>query len=312
MEAAARRYRTPLAFSLMDLRLEKRDLLALLGREVEDVDTFHFHEAPSAEEVEKVQSSSRRAPFAQRNQAQMDAVRYVAQETDLASVGMAIGPFSLMTKMLADPITPIAMSGMGLTADEDPGVLMVERTLALAESVVARSLAAEGAAGAAAIVVCEPAASKVYLSPKQLDAGSDIFERLVIAPNLRLRQQLADLGVDLIFHDCGELTDAMVAEFGHRLRPAVLSLGSSRRLWEDARLIPSDVVLFGNLPTKTFYSDEAMPVEKVEELTRDLAAKMKQVGHAHILGSECDVLHVPEAAGTIRRKVEVMLTCGRA
>jgi hypothetical protein len=36
---------------------------------------------------------------------------------------------------------------------------------------------------------------------------------------------------------------------------------------------------------------------------------MQATSHAHILGSECDVLHVPEAAETIRRKVDAMLTC---
>jgi hypothetical protein len=44
---AARRYRTPLAVPLMDLRLEKADLLRLLGFEESLVDTFHFDEAPS-------------------------------------------------------------------------------------------------------------------------------------------------------------------------------------------------------------------------------------------------------------------------
>ncbi len=39
-------------------------------------------------------------------------------------------------------------------------------------------------------------------------------------------------------------------------------------------------------------------------------AQMRESGHPFILGSECDVLHVPEAAATIRRKVEVMLTEG--
>jgi hypothetical protein len=34
---------------------------------------------------------------------------------------------------------------------------------------------------------------------------------------------------------------------------------------------------------------------------------MAECGHPHILGSECDVLHVPEAAETIRRKVDAML-----
>jgi hypothetical protein len=38
---------------------------------------------------------------------------------------------------------------------------------------------------------------------------------------------------------------------------------------------------------------------------------MRQAGHPHILGSECDVLDVPDAAETIWSKVRVMLTCGR-
>jgi len=104
----------------------------------------------------------------------------------------------------------------------------------------------------------------------------------------------------------------MVKEFAERLRPVILSLGSSRRLWEDAAFVPDDVVLFGNLPTKSFYSDAAMPLERVETLTLDLITRMKAVGHPFILGSECDVLHVPDAAATIRRKVDAMLSCGRA
>ena len=39
----------------------------------------------------------------------------------------------------------------------------------------------------------------------------------------------------------------------------------------------------------------------------DLIGRMRTAGHPHILGSECDVLHVPEASETIRRKVEAML-----
>jgi hypothetical protein len=36
---------------------------------------------------------------------------------------------------------------------------------------------------------------------------------------------------------------------------------------------------------------------------------MRATGHPHILGSECDVLHVPDAAATIRAKVDLMLSC---
>jgi hypothetical protein len=100
----------------------------------------------------------------------------------------------------------------------------------------------------------------------------------------------------------------MVGALASRVRPAVLSLGSSRRLWEDAAVVPPDVVLFGNLPTKHFHSDATLPLERVRETTRELLRRMRETGQAFILGSECDVLHVPEAAGTIRRKVEAMLT----
>ena len=306
VESAAGRYATPLAFPLMDLRLEKADLLGLLGVAETEADTFHFREAPEERVVAEV-AGARDAPFGERGRAHIGAVRYVAECSRLIPIGMCIGPFSLMTKLMADPITAVAMAGAGMTAQDDPDVLAAERCLALAELAVSRSAAAQARAGARALLVCEPAANIVYLSPKQIEAGADIFERFVMQPNLRLKRQLADAGVDLIFHDCGELSDFMVRQFAGRLDPAILSFGSSRKLWEDAALIPNHIVLFGNLPTKSFYSDSVMPVEKVESMTRELVAKMHATGHPHILGSECDVLHVPEAAETIRRKVEVML-----
>ena len=127
-------------------------------------------------------------------------------------------------------------------------------------------------------------------------------------PNLRLKEILDQAGASLIFHDCGELIPFMVEQFAIRLHPIMLSLGSSRKLWEDAALVPKDVVLFGNLPTKNFYSDEVVPLARVEEMTRELRANMQQASQPHIVGSECDVLHVADAAATIRQKVEVMLT----
>jgi hypothetical protein len=99
----------------------------------------------------------------------------------------------------------------------------------------------------------------------------------------------------------------MVRQFAEKLHPVILSLGSSRKLWEDASAVPDDVVLFGNLPTKLFYSDAAMPIEKVRRLTSELTTKMRATGHSHILGSECDVLYVAEAAASISRKVGAML-----
>ena len=309
-EEAASRYGTPLAVPLMDLRLEKADLLDRFGVPEAQVDAFHFDAAPSEGDMARV-AAAVDAAFPARCQAHFDSIRYIAQQTKLVPVGMAIGPFSLMTKLMADPIVPIAMAGMGVTGAEDPGVLMAERCLALAELTVHRSLRAQARAGAHAIIVCEPAANVVYLSPKQIEKGSDIFERFVMQPALRLKALLDSAGVDLILHDCGQLNPFMVRQFGERVHPAILSLGSSRRLWEDAALVPKDVVLFGNLPTKNFYSDTVVPVERVLALTLELIENMRKAGHPHIVGSECDVLYVPESAATIQRKLNVMLTCGR-
>ena len=260
----------------MDLRLEKADLLECLGVPDNAVDSYHFDEPPPEEMLAAVRRSAAR-PFSPRIQANQGAVRYIAERTDLLPVGMLIGPFSLMTKLVGDPITPVAMAGSGTTADEDAGVRKVERCLQLASAAVERSARAQIAAGAKALVICEPAANIVYLSPRQMKRGADILERFVLEPNRRIRAVLEQCGTDLIFHDCGELLTDMVRQFAVELRPAILSLGGSRRLWEDASVVPKDIVLFGNLPTKTFYSDAAMPVEEVVRLTRELAGNMAGV-----------------------------------
>jgi uroporphyrinogen-III decarboxylase len=292
----------------MDLRLEKADLLAFAGVPEGEADLFHFKEPPTEGMLAGVRRVDMR-PFSERIQANQGALRYIAERTDLLPVGMLIGPFSLMTKLIADPIVPVAMAGRGVTAAEDESVCMVERCLELSVNSVLRSARAQIEAGAKAIIVCEPAANIAYLSPRQLRSGSDIFERFVLEPNRKVRALLIQHDVDLIFHDCGELITDMVRQFAVELRPAMLSLGGSRKLWEDAAVVPKDVVLFGNLPTKSFYSDATMPLEEVTRRTAELSLQMAVCGHPHILGSECDVLHVSEAAETIRRKVDAMLDC---
>jgi len=57
-----------------------------------------------------------------------------------------------------------------------------------------------------------------------------------------------------------------------------------------------------------FYSDAVMPLAEVVRLTVELKDKMALCGHPHILGSECDVLHVPDAGQIIRAKVDAMLS----
>jgi hypothetical protein len=304
---AAERYRTPLAIPLMDLRLEKADLVRRLRPDLAEPDRFHFDGPPSDADLGRARDGDA-APFLPAHRAHLDAIAEVAARPGLTPLGMAIGPFSLATKLLADPIAAVALAGRGVPAEDEPLVAAVERGLLLAEPAVQRSLRAQLEAGAAAVIVCEPAASALFVSPRQMAHGSPVFDRFVLEPLVRLRALLDDAGADLFLHDCGELTTAMVEALAARVRPAVLSLGSSRRLWEDAAVVPPEVVLFGNLPTKHYYSDETLPLDAVRSMTRDLVARMRETAHPFILGSECDVLHVPEAAQTIRRKVEAMLT----
>ncbi|MGA3335379.1 MAG: uroporphyrinogen decarboxylase family protein [Terracidiphilus sp.] len=306
IERAARRWGTPLAIPLMDLRLEKIDLLSLLGVSATGAEAYHFTQPLDAAALETL-CGDENGPGCPGTRARDTALDLNRSKDGLVPVGMAIGPFSLTTRLMADPITAAAMAGSGM--DDALEVELLWQCLRIAEAAVLRSVRSQISHGARAIMICEPTACTAFISPRQLRAGANLFERLVMEPNLRLKAALEEAGCDLIFHDCGELIDPMVEAFANRLHPVILSLGSSRRLWEDARLVPRDVVLYGNLPTKLFYSDSVMPVEEVVRRTGELIAGMRQCGHPHILGSECDVLFVPQAAEAIRKKVDVMLSC---
>jgi len=297
VEEAARRFRIPMAFPLMDLKLEKEALLEAKGIPAAQIETFHFTETPKGDWDIPLTSSM---------EAVCSAIRYIATSTDLMPVGMGIGPFSLMTKLISDPITPVFLAADGSTADEEPEVELIERLLELASKTIRTYVAAQLEAGAKAIIICEPAANKVYFSPNQLAESYDVFDRYVMKLNQEIRDQLQAGGADLIFHDCGELLDGMVSRFA-TLDPAMMSLGCSRTLWEDAALVNKSTVLFGNLPTKQFYSDELVSIPRVRELSDTLLQRMKAVGHPFILGSECDVLSVPGYEKSIMAKVEEFL-----
>jgi uroporphyrinogen-III decarboxylase len=293
VEAAAQEFQTPMAFPLMDLTLEKSALLSAQGVAAHELESFHFQEPPP------LRGSASLTP---RMAATCEAIRYIATQTQLLPVGMGIGPFSLTTKLLSDPITPVYLAGTGATPATDAEVRLLERVLELAEAVIHTYLEAQIRAGAKAVILCEPAANTVYFSPNQLARSYEIFDRYVLEPNQRVRQRLENAGVDLIFHDCGELVDGMIDRFVS-LDPAILSLGSSRKLWQDAARVPKSTVLYGNLPTKHFYSDSMVSLADVQRLKRELVARMAEVRHPFILGSECDVLSVSGHERTIRDKV---------
>jgi uroporphyrinogen-III decarboxylase len=297
MEESAKRWKTPVAMPLMDLTVEKEWLLTALGISVDQahVITYHFdHDLPS---------KLPHTPLTPRIKANADAIRYIVKNTDLLPCGMSIGPFSLMTKLINDPITSVYIAGTG---EKDEEVEQLEKALDLSLKVVLHLLRSQIEAGAKAIVVCEPAANATYFSPNQLATGADIFDRYVIRLNKKISDYLRSHNVGLIFHDCGELTFDMIRQF-NALEPVMLSLGSAVRLWEDAKFVSPDIVLYGNLPSKQFYSDEVMPVSSVKKMARELLARMKETKHRFILGSECDVLSVPGHHATITAKVDAFL-----
>lgn len=297
VEEAARRFRTPLAVPLMDLTLEKAALLNAHDIAETQRESYHFREPPF--EQRKILLTPRMA-------ATCEAIHYIACETDLVPVGMSIGPFSLTTKLVSDPIIPVFLAGAGASPDEEPEVRLLESMLGLSMTVILEYLKEQIAAGAKAIIICEPAANQVYFSPNQLAKSYEVFERFVMEPNRRIKELLTANGVDLIFHDCGELLDDMVRQFT-TLDPVILSLGSSRKLWEDAGLVPKSTILYGNLPTKRFYSDALISLAEVKRLSVELTDRMRAMGHPFILGSECDVLSVPGHERTIIEKIEAFL-----
>lgn len=308
LEETARRFATPLAVPHMDLELEKHNLLGILGIPAADRATYHFAECPGEAVFAQLDAGLHDMPLLPHLQAHIDSITYIARQTDLLPIGMAIGPFSLMTKMVADPITPVCMAGSGLTAADDEEIALIEQTLELGIRFILHSIKRQIDAGARAIFIAEPAANKVYFSPNQLAAGSDIFDRYAMRYNQQIRELLREHDVDLIFHCCGELIDEMVQKFTE-LDPSILSLGSSRELWNDAALVPKNIVLFGNLPSKKFYSDALITTEEVHAHGEALVAKMREVGHPFILGSECDVLAVPGCEATIMAKACALQHC---
>jgi uroporphyrinogen-III decarboxylase len=306
LEKTARKYKTPFAVSLMDLQLEKKWMLGALGIPEAEASVFHFETAPTAEQIAAVKAAAA-GPLPPLMAANAAAIGKLAKRCpDLAACGMSIGPFSLMTKLLADPITPVYLAGQGMTAADEPEVELVERCLELALLVIERSVKEQAKAGAQFIFLAEPAANRVYISPHQMAAGSDVFDRYVMEPNRKVRKWIAQSGADLLFHCCGELTDEMICKFGD-LDPALLSLGSSRPLWDIAHLVPQKTVLFGNLPSKKFSSDRDLSDEDVRRMTRELIEKMKAIGRPFILGSECDILSVKGCECAIHRKVDAFL-----
>lgn len=310
MLETAERLGSPMAFPVMDLTLEKDILLQTMGIPADATAAFHFDSAPSPEQCAKVTKDIEVTTHPQ-IRANCDALSILREGGKVVPVGMSIGPFSLLTKLVKDPIGAVYTAGTGVKPEDDADVATVHAVLGLAESVVHANCTAQIKAGARAIFLCEPAANRVYFSPRQIRKGATVYDAFVTEPNLRLKQLLDDTGADLLFHDCGEVIPEMVASFG-KLDPKLISFGSQVRLWEVEPYVAKDVVIFGNLPTRKFYSDAEVPIEAIEGLVNEIEEKLGATGHPFIVSSECDVLSMPGYEKTIMTKINAMCSCRKS
>ena len=91
IEKAARRWHTPLAIPLMDLRLEKMDLVSIAGVHTDQADMFHFS-SPVDEAMLARLASDEAGELCAGSRARDEALAYISTVPDLVAVGMAIGP----------------------------------------------------------------------------------------------------------------------------------------------------------------------------------------------------------------------------
>ncbi|MEO8410336.1 MAG: uroporphyrinogen decarboxylase family protein [Propionivibrio sp.] len=308
MLETARRFDNPLALPVMDLTLEKDILLQVMGVHADNTEGYHFAEMPAADLCARV-TKDVDVLVSPRIKANCEALSILRDGGEVVPVGMSIGPFSLLIKLVNDPITAIYMAGTGLEPEDDEEVALLHAALELAETIVHATCAAQIKAGARAIFLCEPAANLVFFSPNQIREGSTVYDDFVTRPNLRLKELFDATGTDLLFHDCGELIPEMIESFG-ALKPKLISFGSPVKLWEIEQYVVKDVVLFGNLPTKKFYSDEDVPLDGVADMVAEIEDKLRASGHPFIVGSECDVLSMPGYEKKILEKVKAMCACG--
>jgi uroporphyrinogen-III decarboxylase len=304
---AAAKFKTSLAMPVMDLMLEKTIMLQAVGQVREsDVPKWYFSDCPTAEQIVSIHENIKKR-LGVRLQANVDAISYIVEHTELVPIGMSIGPFSLMTKLLAETITTIYLAAMGESREKK----IVETLMELSVLVISHSFKAQAKAGAKAFFIAEPAANIVFVSPKQMAEDSNVFENMVLKYLRSLKEMMDDAGVDLLFHCCADLAEEMIKGYVS-LKPVLLSLGSSRKLWEDADIVPKDIVLYGNLPSKKFYDDDLINAADVRRMAIELIARMKAAKHPFILGTECDVLSVCGCEKKIMSKVMSIVNCSES
>ena len=124
MLEAAERFDNPMALPVMDLTLEKDILLQTMGVPAEQTAAFHFDAAPDAAQCRKITAEVDVLAHP-RIKANCQALSILRDGGKVVPVGMSIGPFSLLTKLVKDPITAIYTAGAGAGPEDDDDVAAI-------------------------------------------------------------------------------------------------------------------------------------------------------------------------------------------
>lgn len=186
--------------------------------------------------------------------------------TDRPVFAGAIGPFSLAGRLMD-------MTEIMVNCSEEPE--MVHETLRKTTEFITKYILAYKEIGANGVVLAEPAAG--LLSPKLIAEFSSKYVKEIV-------DKVQDENFILIYHNCGNtipLIDSILSTGA-----AAYHFGNAIKMSEMLKLIPSDIIAFGNVdPANQFRNGTP---ESVKEATLNI---MKECCHHKnfVISSGCDI-----------------------
>ena len=265
MKAVADRCDTGAAVSMMDLSVEAEAFgskVAYMEGEVPTIVGQILEEPEDADDLEVPEVGAGRTGL------YIDAIREVVKLiTDRPVFAGVIGPFSLAGRLMG-------MSEIMINCyDEDE---MVHTTLEKATAFIKKYIKGFKDAGAAGVVVAEPAAG--ILSPAMMAEFSAPYMKEIV-------DELQDESFGIIYHNCGNGTPLMLKEIAS-IGAIGYHFGDSVDMLDICKGMPSDVLVMGNVsPAKTF---RAGTPEDVRKETLEVLEKCSSFPN-FVISSGCDI-----------------------
>ena len=277
MLEAAERFDNPMALPVMDLTLEKDILLQTMGIPAEETAAFHFDDVPGPEQLAELARGLYVTTRHPRIKANCEALSLPRHAGTVVSVGMrSIGPFSLLTKLVKDRIVRFSWRAAASRRRTSRDVALIHAVLALAEAVVRGNGAAQIEAPARAIFLASRRRTgSIFRRGRsgRRDGLRRVRDRAQPAPEACARRRRRRSAFPRL-----RRSDSGDGHFLRELKPKLISFGSSVKLWEIEKYVDTDVVIFGNLPTRKFDPDEEVPLEVVEDLMAEIEEKLGATG----------------------------------